>query len=53
LLFAIVPPLFDLKLIWLVAHVGCQVLLVQGLAQELEQVMVKVSETGCLFKKKC
>ena len=33
------------------AHVGCQVLLVQGLAQEMEQVPVKVSEQAVCFKK--
>ena len=35
-------PLFDLQLLWLVAHVGSQLLMVQGLAQELVQVSVQV-----------
>ena len=48
------PPLFDLQLLWLVAHVGGQVLVVQGLAQELVwalvQVSVQVSEQAVCFK---
>ena len=45
------PPLFDLQLLWLVAHVGGQLLVVQGLAQELVQVLVQASEQAVCFKK--
>ena len=49
--FQPLPPLFDLQLLWLVAHVGGQVLVVQGLSQELVQVLVQVSEQAVCFKK--
>ena len=44
------PPLFDLQLLWLVAHVGGQLLVVQRLTQELVQVLVQVSEQVVCFK---
>ena len=44
-------PVFDHQLLWLVAHANGQLLAVQGLAQELVQVLVQASEQAVCFKK--
>ena len=44
------PPLFYLQILWLVVHVDGQLLVVQGLAQELVPVSVQASEQAVCFK---